>query len=145
MRYRFKLPHTEKDVAYLIRWDIVTEFADGAVSVSHQEEEVLGTGLVVYSTERQIYPPRMNGVISVTNPRAEVLPTSAGNGAGGAAPGSGTWLRPPSTITTSVASPADTPPMAASFPSGRLPEPTAVGNDTNTMRKAEQPRLSLLF
>lgn len=87
MRYRFKIPSSEKDTTYKIEWDEVTTYPDGSVSAVAMSEELEGTGdpvNPVYGSEHEIDVPSVPCTKTVDNVKVSVVPNAPGTpGSGG--------------------------------------------------------------
>jgi RHS repeat-associated protein len=92
MKYRFKIPDTDKDETYLISWDELTTYANGSVSTNAMAEEVEGTGdpeVPVYSSEHEVDVPSIPSIVTVENVVVSIVPPSGGGGGGGGGFGGG--------------------------------------------------------
>ena len=92
LKYRFKLPTTEKDITYKVEWDEVTTYPDGTSSSSHMEEEVDGTGdptVPVYTSEHEVIPLATTGIITAQSAVVSIVPDNGGGAGNGGAGGGG--------------------------------------------------------
>ncbi len=89
MKYRFRLPATQRDVTYRISWDLVSRYPNGTTSVSGDSEEVEGNGGEMFVGERTEDVPEEPSVVTIENVSIEIVDDDGGAGGGGGGSGGG--------------------------------------------------------